>query len=65
MTSQTVSQVIEDAVREALRPGPPVAALNSALPIFGGGGILPGVDLSTADALVDRMDSEEAIDALR
>jgi len=57
--------VIEDAVRESLRPEAPVTAFIDALPVFGGDGILPGVDLSTSDALLDRMDSEEAIDALR
>lgn len=64
-TGQTVSQVIEDAVREALRPKPSGAEPIADLPIYGGSGVLPGVDLSDPSALLDRMEEETALDALR
>jgi hypothetical protein len=64
-TSQTVSEVIEDAVREALRPKPQGDAMRDPLPVFGGQGLVPGVDLSSQEALVDTMDLENDVDALR
>ncbi len=64
-SSQTVSEVIEDAVREALRPKPQAAAATAPLPVFGGSGVLPGVDLSDAGALLDLMDAGGGADALR
>jgi len=64
-TSQTVSEVIEDAVREALRPKPRDNGTHDPLPVFGGQGLLPGVDLSTQEALVDAMDLGNDVDALR
>jgi hypothetical protein len=65
ISSQTVSEVIEDAVREALRPKPVVDGAHDPLPVFGGQGLLPGVDLSTSEALLDAMDVGEGTDALR
>ena len=65
MTSQTVSEVIEDAVREALRPKVQTEAARDRLPVFGGSGVLPGIDLSNAAGLVDEMDLGEVPDALR
>ena len=64
-TSQTVSEVIEDAVREALRPKPQMERAHDPLPVFGGQGLLPGVDLSSRDLLIDAMDVGEGVDALR
>ena len=64
-TSQTVSEVIEDAVREALRPKPSDQASIAALPVFGGSGVLPGVDLADRAALLDAMDDGSPADALR
>ena len=65
ITSQTVSQVIEDAVREALRPAPHVDIARDALPTFGGDGLLPGVDLSSGASLREVMDDECGLEALR
>ena len=65
ITKQTVSKVIEDAVREALRPKPSVAAQQDALPVFGGDGVLPGVDVTTSSALRDQMDEGVGLDAMR
>lgn len=64
-SARTVSQVIEDAVRSALREvSGPVGDLEP-LPTFGRGGTLPGVDLADQSALADLMDAGGALDALR
>ena len=63
-SARTVSQVIEDAVREALRPKPAGPAEDRHLPVFGGSGVLPGVDLTDRDPL-DEMDGGGSVDALR
>jgi hypothetical protein len=34
-------------------------------PVFGGQGLLPGVDLTSRESLLDEMDLGEAVDALR
>lgn len=60
---RTLTQVIVDAVREAMsrrRRGP---TTRSALPVFGEGGVQPGVDLDDSAALVDVM--EERADPRR
>ena len=64
-TSQTVSEVIEDAVREALRPKVSDPVSVAALPVFGGSGVLPGIDLADRGALLDQMDDGAGLDALR
>lgn len=64
-TSQTVSEVIEDAIRESLREKPEAKAPLAPLPVFGGSGVLPGIDLSDATALREAMDRGEPIDSLR
>lgn len=64
-SSQTVSEVIEDAVREALRAKPHSDDAMKPLPVFGGSGVLPGVDLSDPSALRDEMDRGEPADSLR
>lgn len=64
-TGQSVSQLIEDAVREALRAKPSQKNATAALPTFGGSGVLPGVDLSDSRALLDEMERGTASDALR
>ncbi len=64
-TGRTVGEVIEDAVREALRPRRTDPRDMVPLPTFGGGGTLPGIDLGDAGALRDRMDEGESLNALR
>ena len=61
---RTVSEVIEDAVRDALRPRARDRQL-AELPVYGGSGVLPGVDLGDRGALLDRMDEPTSVDALR
>jgi hypothetical protein len=61
-SGRTLTQVIEDAVRESLAR---VAAAEPArrpslLPTFAGVGLQPGVDLDSTDALDDLMDADGA-----
>lgn len=56
-TGRTLTRVIEDALRAALaRPGPQAELPDVALPTYGDGGLLPGVDLDDSAALLDRME---------
>lgn len=64
-TARTVSEVIEDAVREALRPKAQSPEPLAPLPVFGGSGVLPGVDLAHRAAVIDDMDAGAQLDALR
>jgi hypothetical protein len=59
-TGRSMTQVIEDALREALargksgRPRP-----REKLPTFGGRGLQPGVDLDGSPALLELMDDRD------
>lgn len=64
-TGRTVSQVIEDAVREALQRGDRSSTDAAPLPTFGGTGVLPGVDLTSNAGVRDAMDDDTDVDALR
>lgn len=63
-TGRTVSEVIEDAVRDALDPTVETEMKLPELPIFGGSGTRPGVDLTDSSALRDLMDGGH-LDAMR
>ncbi len=65
-TGRTVGALIEDAVRRSVssavaEPAPPLAPL----PVYGGSGVLPGVDLTSSASLREVMEADEAVDALR
>lgn len=62
---QTVGELMEDALREALRPKRRPSGELAPLPTYGAGGLLPGIDLSDNAALADRLDEGVSIDALR
>ena len=62
-TGRTVSEVIEDAVRESMRPGRRDVEVTP-LPTFGGSGVLPGVDLTSNAAVRDVMDEGVSVDAM-
>lgn len=64
-TGRTVSDIIEDAVRESLRPRRRDQAVIPSLPRFGGSGVLPGIDIADNVGLRDRMDEGEPLHALR
>lgn len=63
-SGRTIGEVIEDAVRTALRTEPPERTMLP-LPTYGGSGVMPGVDLASNAALADAMDQGTAADALR
>lgn len=60
-----VSQLIEDAVRTALQPRRDTPDNVEDLPVFGGSGLLPGVDLDDRRSLLDLMDEGVSVGALR
>lgn len=62
---RSVGQLIEDAVRVALRPRIGAAGEIAELPVFGGSGTLPDVDLADPRALRDLMDATTDGRALR
>jgi hypothetical protein len=64
-TGRTVSELIEDAVRASLAPRVGEAAVHEPLPVFGGSGVMPGVDLSSNASVRDVMDEASSLDALR
>jgi hypothetical protein len=64
-TGTTVSEVIEDAVREALRPRQGLPEPLPELPVYGGSGTMPGVELADSAGLRDVMDEGEDLGALR
>jgi hypothetical protein len=64
-SGQTVSQLIEDAVRTSLRPSRARARDVPPLPTFGSGGLLPGVVLDDNTALRVTMDADTPMHALR
>ncbi|MFZ4434665.1 MAG: CopG family transcriptional regulator [Microthrixaceae bacterium] len=64
-TGQTVSEVIEDAVREALRPKASDPTPVAPLPVFGGSGVLAGIDVTDSGSLLEAMDDGIGLDALR
>ncbi len=64
-SGRTVSELIEDAVRAALDKKRQTKSSIAPLPVHGGSGVLPGVDLADSSALRERMDDGEALGALR
>lgn len=60
---QTLGQVVEEALRRELAAPP--AADPPAIPVFRGGGLRPGVDLTSNRALRERMDEGLGLDELR
>lgn len=64
-TGRTVSQVIEDAVREALQRSDRSPEDVAPLPTFGGTGVLPGVDLTSNAGVHEPMEEGTNVDTLR
>ncbi|MBA3287234.1 MAG: CopG family transcriptional regulator [Acidimicrobiia bacterium] len=63
-SGRSVGQVLEDALRDALRPrvGPRDVP---PLVVYGGSGVMPGVDLSDSSRPRELMDDDVPFDALR
>jgi hypothetical protein len=60
-TGRTLAEVVEDAVRESFarrREGRGRGGVPE-LPVFGSGGLRPGVDLDDSAALLDVMDDRD------
>jgi hypothetical protein len=55
-TGRTLTQVIEESLREKLARRDRSAAPRVELPTFAGGGLQPGVDLDRSAELWDRID---------
>ena len=64
-TGRSVGELIEDAVRASLQPRPLPAEELPDLPVFGGSGVVAGVDLTSNAALRDAMDEPVDVAALR
>jgi Ribbon-helix-helix protein, copG family len=63
-SGRTIGQVIEDAIQVAFRPEPK-DEWNAPLPIFGGSGVMPGIDPSSQRSAEDAMGEDTSLDALR
>ena len=64
-SGRTIGELIEDAVRVALAQSRSSDHDVRPLPVHAGGGLMPGVDLTSNEALRDVMDEGTALDALR
>ena len=64
LEGRTVGEVIEDALRLRQRRRQVDAAFEP-LPVYGGSGVMPGVDLGDIAALRDLMDADASVDAPR
>ena len=57
---RSLSDVGNDALRLLLAEGPPRPPRRVELPVFGGSGLRPGVDLEDKDALAELLDDGTA-----
>jgi hypothetical protein len=65
-TGRSLTAVVEDALRESMHRRHTAARRAVELPVFGEGGVQPGVDLDDSASLVDLMeDDSTAGDAAR
>ena len=64
-TGRSMTSLIEDAVRESLARASSERPPLEPLPVFGGSGTLPGIDLTDTRSLLEAMDEGEPLDALR
>ena len=63
-SDRTIGQVIEDAIQLAFRPTRNDVSVSD-LPVYGGSGVMPGVDLTSNRSVAEAMDEDVALDALR
>jgi plasmid stability protein len=62
---RSMGEFIEDAIRDALEPSSVPPTELPDLPVHGGEGLMPGVDLSSHAAILDVMDEDVPLDARR
>jgi hypothetical protein len=60
-TGQSLTAVVEDALRESLHRRHPTTRRAVELPVFGEGGVRPGVDLDDSAALLDLMEEHDTV----
>jgi hypothetical protein len=60
-TGRSLTAVVEDALRQSLHRRQPTARKAIELPVFGEGGMRPGVDLDDSAALLDVMEQDDSI----
>jgi hypothetical protein len=58
-TGRSLTDVVEDALRESLHRRHGTARRAVELPVFGEEGLQPGVDLDDSAALLDLMDQDD------
>jgi hypothetical protein len=58
-TGRSLTDVVEDALRESLHRRHRTARRAVELPVFGEEGLQPGVDLDDSAALLDLMDQDD------
>jgi hypothetical protein len=63
-SDRTIGQVIEDAIQLAFRPTRDDQSI-AALPVYGGSGVMPGVDLTSNRSVAEAMDEGKSLDAMR
>jgi hypothetical protein len=63
-SDRTIGQVIEDAIQLAFRPAQNEAPIP-VLPVYGGSGVMPGVDLTSNRSVAEAMDVGVSLDAMR
>lgn len=63
-SGRSIGEVIEDALRVAFAAAPTTGEI-APFPVYGGSGVMPGVDLTSNAAMVDAMDEGQPVDALR
>jgi hypothetical protein len=59
-TGRSLTDVVEDALRESLHRRHRTARRAVELPVFGEDGLQPGVDLDDSAALLDLMDQDDS-----
>lgn len=64
-SGRTVAAVLEDVVRLGMRPDEAEPTERYTVKPFGAGGLQPGVELSSNDAVREALDHDSSIDALR
>jgi hypothetical protein len=63
-SDRTIGQVIEDAIQLAFRSTRGGTSI-AELPVFGGSGVMPGIDLTSNRSVAEAMDEDVSLDAMR